>query len=68
MSGFLLAFQVLLDNGGDCHSAEHSLISWQAGGGVLDIGFSLCAMPTYCLVSEYFGFKSQGLGLMPKDI
>jgi len=31
-------------------------------GGVLDIGFSSCTAPTYCLVSEYFGFKSQVSG------
>ena len=53
---------------GDDHcSVVHLLISWWAEG-VPDIGFSSCAAPTYSLVSEYFGVKSRGLGLMLKDI
>jgi len=53
---------------GDDHcSVVHYLISWWAEG-VPDIGFSLCTAPTYCQVSEYFRLKSQGFGLMPKDV
>ena len=53
---------------GDDHcSVVHLLIGWWAEG-VPDIGFSLCTAPTYCQVSEYFRLKSQGSGLMPKDV
>ena len=48
--------KVLLGNEGMITIVQNT--SWSAGGlrGVPDIGFSLCAVPTYCLVSEYFMF------------
>jgi len=57
-SGLLLGFQVLLG------MAVITIVwytSWLAGG----LG---CTVPTYCPMSEYFGFKSWGSGWMLKDI
>ena len=34
--------------------------------GILDIGFSSYAVPTYSLVSEYFGFQEPRLGVGAK--
>jgi len=48
--------------GYDCHRAVHLLIGWWAEG-VLDIGFSLCTVPTYGLVSEYFGVEEPRFGV-----
>jgi len=36
--------------------------------GVLDVGFSSYAVPTYGLVSEYFRFQELRLGLVLKDV
>jgi len=61
------AFKTRIIMGDDHCSVVHYLISWWAEG-VPDIGFSLCTAPTYCQCLSIFQVKSQGFGLMPKDV
>jgi len=35
--------------------------------GVLEVGFSSCAVPAYCPMSKYFRFESQGSGFNAKE-
>ena len=54
MSGSLI-YEVKGHNIGCVTSECTALLSWKSGfGGVLDSGFSLCALPTYYHRSKYF--------------